>query len=141
DKGIDYLSQDMEDSNFFILQDVGTVLAEIEAKKLPKEEEYTAKEEFFRDYSIKSERIHTLTQLLKAYTLFEKDNEYVVMDGEVNIVAQPTGRITDRRRCSDGFHQAIEAKRNVKAAAATQTFATIALPNHLRMYNKLAGMT
>ena len=141
DKGIDYLSQDMEDPNFFILQDVGTVLAEIEAKKLPKEEEYTAKEEFFRDYSIKSERIHTLTQLLKAYTLFEKDNEYVVMDGQVKIVDEQTGRIMDGRRYSDGLHQAIEAKENVKVEAATQTFATITLQNYFRMYNKLAGMT
>src|SRR5690625_135085 len=141
DKGIDYLSQDMEDPNFFILQDVGTVLAEIEAKKLPKEEEYTAKEEFFRDYSIKSERIHTLTQLLKAYTLFEKDNEYVVMDGQVKIVDEQTGRVMDGRRYSDGLHQAIEAKENVTVEAATQTFATITLQNFFRMYHKLSGMT
>src|SRR5690625_3269621 len=141
DKGIDYLSQDIEDPNFFILQDVGTVLAEIEAKKLPKEEEYTAKEEFFRDYSIKSERIHTLTQLLKAYTLFEKDNEYVVMDGQVKIVDEQTGRIMDGRRYSDGLHQAIEAKENVKIEDATQTFATVTLQNYFRMYRKLSGMT
>lgn len=141
DKGIEYLSKGMDDPNFFILQDVGTVLAEIEAQKLPKEEEYQAKEEFFRDFSIKSERIHTLTQLLKAYTLFEKDNEYVVMEGQVKIVDEQTGRIMDGRRYSDGLHQAIEAKENVKVEAATQTFATITLQNYFRMYNKLAGMT
>lgn len=141
DKGIEYLSQGMEDPNFFILPDVGTELATIEAKKLPKEEEHQAKEEFFRDFSIKSERIHTLTQLLKAYTLFEKDVEYVVMDGQVKIVDEQTGRIMDGRRYSDGLHQAIEAKENVKVEAATQTFATVTLQNYFRMYNKLAGMT
>ena len=141
DRGIEYLSQGMEDPNFFILPDVGTVLAEIEAKKLPKEEEYKEKEEFFRDFSIKSERIHTLTQLLKAYTLFEKDIEYVVMEGQVKIVDEQTGRIMDGRRYSDGLHQAIEAKENVKVEAATQTFATVTLQNYFRMYNKLAGMT
>jgi|26BtaG_2_1085354.scaffolds.fasta_scaffold00152_15 preprotein translocase subunit SecA len=141
DRGIEYISQGMEDSDFFILQDVGTVLAEIENQNLPKEEEYQAKEEFFRDYSIKSERIHTLTQLLKAYTLFEKDVEYVVMDSQVKIVDEQTGRIMDGRRYSDGLHQAIEAKENVKIEAATQTFATVTLQNYFRMYNKLAGMT
>lgn len=141
DRGIEYLSKGMEDSNFFILPDVGSVLADIEAKKLPKEEEYKEKEEFFRDFSIKSERIHTLTQLLKAYTLFEKDIEYVVMDGQVKIVDEQTGRIMDGRRYSDGLHQAIEAKESVKVEAATQTFATITLQNYFRMYNKLAGMT
>lgn len=141
DKGIEYLSQGMEDPNFFVLPDVGTELATIEAKNLPKEEEHLAKEEFFRDFSIKSERIHTLTQLLKAYTLFEKDVEYVVMEGQVKIVDEQTGRIMDGRRYSDGLHQAIEAKENVKVEAATQTFATITLQNYFRMYNKLAGMT
>lgn len=141
DKGIEYMSQGMEDPSFFILPDVGTELATIEAKNLPKEEEHLAKEEFFRDFSIKSERIHTLTQLLKAYTLFEKDNEYVVMEGQVKIVDEQTGRIMDGRRYSDGLHQAIEAKENVKIEAATQTFATITLQNYFRMYNKLAGMT
>lgn len=141
DKGIEYLSQGMEDSNFFVLPEVGVVLAEIEAKKLSKEEELKEKEEFFRDFSIKSERIHTLTQLLKAYTLFEKDVEYVVMEGQVKIVDEQTGRIMDGRRYSDGLHQAIEAKETVKVEAATQTFATITLQNYFRMYNKLAGMT
>ena len=141
DKGIEYLSQGMEDPNFFILPDVATKIGEIEAKKLPKEEEYQEKEEFFREFSIKSERIHTLTQLLKAYTLFEKDVEYVVMDGQVKIVDEQTGRIMDGRRYSDGLHQAIEAKENVKIEAATQTFATVTLQNYFRMYNKLAGMT
>ena len=141
DRGIEYISQGMDDADFFILQDVGTVLAEIETQNLPKEEEYQAKEEFFRDFSIKSERIHTLTQLLKAYTLFEKDVEYVVMDSQVKIVDEQTGRIMDGRRYSDGLHQAIEAKENVKIEAATQTFATVTLQNYFRMYNKLAGMT
>lgn len=141
DKGIEYLSQGMEDPNFFILPDVATKIGEIESKNLPKEEEYQEKEEFFREFSIKSERIHTLTQLLKAYTLFEKDVEYVVMDGQVKIVDEQTGRIMDGRRYSDGLHQAIEAKENVKIEAATQTFATVTLQNYFRMYNKLAGMT
>lgn len=141
DKGIEFLSQGMEDPDFFILPDLTVALAEIEAKKLPKEEEVKEKEEFFRDFSIKSERIHTLTQLLKAYTLFEKDVEYVVMDGQVKIVDEQTGRIMDGRRYSDGLHQAIEAKETVKVEAATQTFATVTLQNYFRMYNKLAGMT
>ncbi|HLV23896.1 MAG TPA: preprotein translocase subunit SecA [Moheibacter sp.] len=141
DKGIEYLSQGMEDPNFFILPDVATKIGEIESKNLSKEEEYQEKEEFFREFSIKSERIHTLTQLLKAYTLFEKDVEYVVMDGQVKIVDEQTGRIMDGRRYSDGLHQAIEAKESVKIEAATQTFATVTLQNYFRMYNKLAGMT
>ncbi|MET3732327.1 preprotein translocase subunit SecA [Moheibacter stercoris] len=141
DKGIEYLSKGMDDPNFFILPDVSTTIGEIESKKLSKEDEYKEKEEFFREFSIKSERIHTLTQLLKAYTLFEKDIEYVVMDGQVKIVDEQTGRIMDGRRYSDGLHQAIEAKENVKIEAATQTFATITLQNYFRMYNKLAGMT
>lgn len=141
DKGIEFLSKGMEDPNFFILPDVSTKIGEIESKNLSKEEEYKEKEEFFREFSIKSERIHTLTQLLKAYTLFEKDIEYVVMDGQVKIVDEQTGRIMDGRRYSDGLHQAIEAKENVKIEAATQTFATITLQNYFRMYNKLAGMT
>lgn len=141
DRGIEYLSQGMEDPNFFVLPEVGNVLAEIEAKNLSKEDELKEKEEFFRDFSIKSERIHTLTQLLKAYTLFEKDVEYVVMEGQVKIVDEQTGRIMDGRRYSDGLHQAIEAKESVKVEAATQTFATVTLQNYFRMYNKLAGMT
>ncbi len=141
DKGIEYMSQGAEDKDFFVLQDIGTEIAELEAKNLPKEEEFAAKEELFRDFAVKSERVHTLNQLLKAYTLFEKDDEYVVMDGEVKIVDEQTGRIMDGRRYSDGLHQAIEAKENVKIEAATQTFATITLQNYFRMYNKLAGMT
>lgn len=141
DKGVEYMSQGNSDPNFFVLQDIGTEIAELEAKNLPKEEEFAQKEELFRDYAIKSERIHTLNQLLKAYTLFEKDDEYVVMDGEVKIVDEQTGRIMEGRRYSDGLHQAIEAKENVKIEAATQTFATITLQNYFRMYNKLAGMT
>ena len=141
DKGVDYMSQGNEDPNFFILQDIGTEIAELEAKNLPKEEEFLAKEELFREFAVKSDRVHTLNQLLKAYTLFERDDQYVVMDGEVKIVDEQTGRIMDGRRYSDGLHQAIEAKENVRIEAATQTFATITLQNYFRMYNKLAGMT
>ena len=141
DKGIEYLSKGMEDENFFILPDVSTSIAAIENSGKSKEEVALMKEEFFRDFSIKSERIHTMSQLLKAYTLFEKDNEYVVVDGEVKIVDESTGRIMDGRRYSDGLHQAIEAKENVKIEAATQTFATVTLQNYFRMYNKLGGMT
>ena len=141
DKGVDYMSQGNEDPNFFVLQDIGTEIAELEAKNLPKEEEFLAKEELFREFAVKSDRVHTLNQLLKAYTLFERDDQYVVMDGEVKIVDEQTGRIMDGRRYSDGLHQAIEAKENVRIEAATQTFATITLQNYFRMYNKLAGMT
>ncbi|MCW0486548.1 preprotein translocase subunit SecA [Riemerella anatipestifer] len=141
DKGVEYMSQGNSDPNFFVLQDIGTELTELEAQNLPKEEEFAKKEELFRDFAVKSERIHTLNQLLKAYTLFEKDDQYVVMDGEVKIVDEQTGRIMEGRRYSDGLHQAIEAKENVKIEAATQTFATITLQNYFRMYNKLAGMT
>ena len=141
DKGVEYMSQGNSDPNFFVLQDIGTEIAELEAKNLPKEEEFAAKDELFREFAIKSERVHTLNQLLKAYTLFEKDDQYVVIDGEVKIVDEQTGRIMEGRRYSDGLHQAIEAKENVKIEAATQTFATITLQNYFRMYNKLAGMT
>jgi preprotein translocase subunit SecA len=141
DKGVEYMSQGNQDSNFFVLEDIGTLVAELEAQNLTKEEEFAKKEELFREYAVKSERIHTLSQLLKAYTVFEKDDEYVVIDGEVKIVDEQTGRIMEGRRYSDGLHQAIEAKENVKIEAATQTFATITLQNYFRMYNKLAGMT
>lgn len=141
DKGVEYMSAGNEDQQFFVLTDIGTEIAELEKKNLSKEEEFAAKEELYRDFSIKSERIHTLNQLLKAYTLFEKDDEYVVIDGEVKIVDEQTGRIMEGRRYSDGLHQAIEAKENVKIEAATQTFATVTLQNYFRMYNKLAGMT
>ena len=141
DKGVEYMSQGNQDKDFFVLQDIATEIAELEAKNLGKDEEFAAKEELFRNFAEKSERVHTMNQLLKAYTLFEKDDEYVVIDGEVKIVDEQTGRIMEGRRYSDGLHQAIEAKENVKIEAATQTFATITLQNYFRMYNKLAGMT
>jgi len=140
DNGIQYLSQDT-DAQFFVLPDIGTGIAQIEKENLEPEVAAERKEELFRDFSIKSERIHTLTQLLKAYTLFEKDTEYVIMDNKVMIVDEQTGRIMDGRRYSDGLHQAIEAKENVKIEAATQTFATVTLQNYFRMYSKLGGMT
>ncbi len=140
DNGIKFLSQDT-DNDFFVLPDIGTEIANIEKQNLDKEAEAVQKEELFRDFGVKSERIHTLTQLLKAYTLFEKDIEYVIMDNKIMIVDEQTGRIMDGRRYSDGLHQAIEAKENVKIEAATQTFATITLQNYFRMYSKLAGMT
>jgi len=140
DNGVQFLSQDT-DSSFFVLPDIGTEIHKIEKANLEKEEEAERKDELFKDFSIKSERIHTLTQLLKAYSLFEKDTEYVVMDNKVLIVDEQTGRIMDGRRYSDGLHQAIEAKENVKIEAATQTFATVTLQNYFRMYSKLAGMT
>ena len=140
EKGVSYLSTE-EDKEFFVLPDIGSAIAEIENKGLELEEEATEKDQLFKDFSIKSERIHTLNQLLKAYTLFEKDVEYVVMDNKVMIVDEQTGRIMDGRRYSDGLHQAIEAKENVKIEALTQTFATVTLQNYFRMYKKLAGMT
>ena len=140
DNGIKFLSKDT-DSDFFVLPDIGTEIANIEKQNLEKEAEAERKEELFRDFGVKSERIHTLTQLLKAYTLFEKDIEYVIMENKIMIVDEQTGRIMDGRRYSDGLHQAIEAKENVKIEAATQTFATITLQNYFRMYSKLAGMT
>ena len=140
DNGIKFLSQDT-DENFFVLPDIGMEIAAIEKQNLEKEAEAELKESLFRDFSVKSERIHTLTQLLKAYALFEKDTEYVIMDNKILIVDEQTGRIMDGRRYSDGLHQAIEAKENVKIEAATQTFATITLQNYFRMYNKLGGMT
>ena len=140
DNGVQFLSQDT-DSSFFVLPDIGTEIHKIEKANLEKEEEAERKDALFKDFSIKSERIHTLTQLLKAYSLFEKDTEYVVMDNKVMIVDEQTGRIMDGRRYSDGLHQAIEAKENVKIEAATQTFATVTLQNYFRMYSKLAGMT
>ncbi|WP_103327135.1 preprotein translocase subunit SecA [Bacteroidetes bacterium endosymbiont of Geopemphigus sp.] len=141
DKGIDFLSKDVSDSHFFILRDIVTEIAELESTNLPKEEEDKKKETLLKEFSIKSARLHTLNQLLKAYTLFEKDIDYVVIDGQVKIVDEQTGRIMDGRRYSDGLHQAIEAKENVKIEAASQTFATITLQNYFRMYSKLAGMT
>jgi preprotein translocase subunit SecA len=140
DNGIKYLSGDT-DSTFFLLPDIGSEIARIEKMNLEKDAEAEEKEKLFQDFAVKSERIHTLTQLLKAYTLFEKDVEYVIMDDKILIVDEQTGRIMDGRRYSDGLHQAIEAKENVKIEAATQTFATITLQNYFRMYSKLAGMT
>ncbi|MBT8210114.1 MAG: preprotein translocase subunit SecA, partial [Eudoraea sp.] len=140
DKGIEHISGD-QDNNFFIMPDIGSEIAKIENQNLEIEQEAELKEELFKDFSVKSERIHTMSQLLKAYTLFEKDVEYVVIDNKVMIVDEQTGRIMDGRRYSDGLHQAIEAKENVKIEAMTQTFATVTLQNYFRMYNKLAGMT
>ena len=141
DKGIEHLSSDVNDPNFFVLPDISMEIAEVENKELDIEKEAEEKERIYAEFSEKSERIHTLNQLLKAYTLFEKDIEYVLMDNKVKIVDEQTGRIMDGRRYSDGLHQAIEAKENVKIEDATQTFATITLQNYFRMYRKLSGMT
>ncbi|MBC9911529.1 preprotein translocase subunit SecA [Chitinophaga varians] len=141
EKGIGLITQGGEDPNFFVMPDVGSELAEIEKMAVTPEEKLQRKELMLQDYAQKSDRIHSVQQLLKAYTLFDKDVEYVVMDGKVKIVDEQTGRILDGRRYSDGLHQAIEAKENVKVEAATQTFATITLQNYFRMYHKLAGMT
>ncbi|WP_338357915.1 preprotein translocase subunit SecA [Yeosuana marina] len=140
DKGVEYLSG-KDDPNFFVMPEIGLEIAKIEKQKLPLEEEAKLKEELYKDFGIKSERIHTLNQLLKAYALFEKDTQYVVIDNKVMIVDEQTGRIMDGRRYSDGLHQAIEAKENVKIEDATQTFATVTLQNYFRMYRKLSGMT
>lgn len=140
DKGIDYLSGE-QNRDFFVMPDIGSEIAKIENQNLEIEKEAELKEDLFKDFTVKSERIHTLTQLLKAYTLFEKDVEYVVIENKVLIVDEQTGRIMDGRRYSDGLHQAIEAKENVKIEALTQTFATVTLQNYFRMYRKLAGMT
>ena len=140
DKGIEFLSG-KDDPDFFVMPEIGMEISNIEKENLSKEEEAQKKEDLFRDYSLKSERIHTLRQLLKAYTLFEKDTEYVVIDNKVKIVDEQTGRMMEGRRYSDGLHQAIEAKENVKIEDATQTFATITLQNYFRMYRKLSGMT
>ncbi len=140
DKGVDYISGE-QDKDFFVMPDIGGEIAEIENQNLEIEKEAELKDELFKNFAIKSERIHTMSQLLKAYTLFEKDVEYVVMDNKVMIVDEQTGRIMDGRRYSDGLHQAIEAKENVKIEALTQTFATVTLQNYFRMYQKLSGMT
>ncbi|MBT8293304.1 MAG: preprotein translocase subunit SecA [Eudoraea sp.] len=140
DKGIEYISGDQQ-KDFFVMPDIGSEIAKIENQNLEIEEEAAEKEELFKDFAVKSERIHTMSQLLKAYTLFEKDVEYVVIENKVMIVDEQTGRIMDGRRYSDGLHQAIEAKENVKIEAMTQTFATVTLQNYFRMYKKLSGMT
>ncbi|MFY7970751.1 MAG: preprotein translocase subunit SecA [Flavobacteriales bacterium] len=141
EKGIHLMSSNMEDDRFFVLPDIGTEVAEIEKRAQNDEEKARMLEALQRDYAVKSERIHTINQLLKAYSLFEKDVDYVVIDNKVKIVDEQTGRIMEGRRYSDGLHQAIEAKENVKVEAATQTYATITLQNYFRMYHKLAGMT
>ena len=141
DKGIDIMTGSTEDPEFFVLPDIGSEIAEIEKSNLSEEEKQIKKDAAFQNYAVKSERVHTVNQLLKAYTLFIKDDQYVVMDNKVLIVDEQTGRIMDGRRYSDGLHQAIEAKEHVKVEAATQTYATITLQNYFRMYHKLAGMT
>ncbi len=141
EKGIDLISTSVENTSFFVLPDVGNEIAEIEKSDISDAEKLKVKDELLQDFSVKSERVHTMNQLLKAYTLFEKDVEYVLMDNKVKIVDEQTGRIMEGRRYSDGLHQAIEAKERVKVEASTQTFATITLQNYFRMYHKLAGMT
>lgn len=141
DKGISHLSDKTQNDNFFVLPDIGVNIGEIDSSEIESEEKAKQKEELYKDFNIKSERIHTMNQLLKAYTVFEKDVEYVVMENKVMIVDEQTGRIMDGRRYSDGLHQAIEAKENCKIEDATQTFATVTLQNYFRMYRKLSGMT
>jgi len=141
DKGIEALSGKGGDKNFFVLPDISTEIGIIDKSSDSPEEKLAKKEEVYREFSMKSERIHTMNQLLKAYTLFEKDVEYVNMDGKIMIVDEQTGRIMEGRRYSDGLHQAIEAKENVKVEAASQTLATVTLQNFFRMYHKLSGMT
>lgn len=142
DNGHELLAGDLEDHNFFVLPDIGSEIATLENDtSLNSEEIVVQKDELLQNYAVKTERVHTLNQLMKAYTLFEKDVEYVVMEGKVKIVDEQTGRIMEGRRYSDGLHQAIEAKEHVKVEAATQTFATVTLQNYFRMYHKLSGMT
>ncbi|MDO9579994.1 MAG: preprotein translocase subunit SecA, partial [Bacteroidales bacterium] len=141
EKGLDLISTSVEDASFFILPDVGSKIADMEKSDLSDKEKLRIKDELLQDYSVKSERVHTMTQLLKAWTLFDLDTEYIVVDNKVKIVDEQTGRVLEGRRYSDGLHQAIEAKENVKVEAATQTYATITLQNYFRMYHKLAGMT
>ncbi len=141
EKGIDLLSKSYDDSSFFILPDINIAISELEKEGLSEKKFLEKKNEIIKDYSVKSERVHTVHQLLKAYTLFEKDIEYVIMENKIKIVDEQTGRIMEGRRYSDGLHQAIEAKENVKVEAATQTYATITLQNYFRMYKKLSGMT
>jgi preprotein translocase subunit SecA len=142
DKGIDLISGDSDDPDFFVMPDIGSEMAVLDkSESLSEEEKVAKKDEVMQSYSVKSERVHTINQLLKAYAMFEKDVEYVVMDNKVKIVDEQTGRIMEGRRYSDGLHQAIEAKEKVKVEAATQTYATVTLQNYFRMYSKLAGMT
>ncbi len=141
EKGHDLIARKVSESNFFILPDMGTEISELEKKNLTAEEKAAARDALLNEYAIKSERVHTVNQLLKAYAMFDKDVEYIVVDNKIKIVDEQTGRILEGRRYSDGLHQAIEAKERVKVEAATQTFATITLQNYFRMYHKLAGMT
>ena len=142
DKGNDWIAEQVHDPSLFVLPDITSQLSALEAdNSLSEEDKLNKKDELLTDYAIKSERVHTIQQLLKAYTMFNRDDEYVVIDGEVKIVDEQTGRIMEGRRWSDGLHQAVEAKEHVKVEAATQTFATITLQNYFRMYHKLAGMT
>jgi preprotein translocase subunit SecA len=141
ENGLDLISDSVEDISFFILPDVGSKIADIEKSDISDREKLKIKDELLQDYSVKSERVHTMTQLLKAWTLFDRDTEYIVVDNKVKIVDEQTGRVLEGRRYSDGLHQAIEAKENVKVEDATQTYATITLQNYFRMYHKLAGMT
>ena len=141
DKGHDVLASEVSDPEFFVLPDVGSQIATIEHSALSTAERQAKKDELMEDFALKSERVHTMLQLLKAYSMFEKDVDYIIVDGKVKIVDEQTGRIMEGRRWSDGLHQAVEAKENVTVEAATQTFATITLQNYFRMYHKLAGMT
>ena len=141
DKGRDLITGNLSDSNFFVLPDVGAAIAEVQKSSLTAAEKQVKKDEILADFALKSERVHTVTQLLKAYTMFDKEIDYIIQDGKIKIVDEQTGRIMEGRRWSDGLHQAVEAKENVKVEAATQTFATITLQNYFRMYHKLAGMT
>ena len=142
DKGRDLITGNLEDTNFFVLPDVGAAIAEVQKNlELTAEEKQVKKDEILADFALKSERVHTVNQLLKAYTMFDKEIDYIIQDGKIKIVDEQTGRIMEGRRWSDGLHQAVEAKENVKVEAATQTFATITLQNYFRMYHKLAGMT
>ena len=142
DKGRDLITGNLSDSNFFVLPDVGAAVAEVQKNPdLTPEQKQVKKDEIYADFALKSERVHTVNQLLKAYTMFDKEVDYIIADGKIKIVDEQTGRIMEGRRWSDGLHQAVEAKENVKVEAATQTFATITLQNYFRMYHKLAGMT
>ena len=142
DKGRDLITGNLEDPNFFVLPDVGAAVAEVQKDdSLSAEEKQVKKDEIHADFALKSERVHTVTQLLKAYTMFDREIDYIIQDGKIKIVDEQTGRIMEGRRWSDGLHQAVEAKENVKVEAATQTFATITLQNYFRMYHKLSGMT
>ena len=141
DKGRDLITGNLDDSEFFVLPDVGAAMAEIQKSDLPAAEKQEKKDALMADFALKSERVHTVNQLLKAYTMFDKEIDYIIVDGKIKIVDEQTGRVMEGRRWSDGLHQAVEAKENVKVEAATQTFATITLQNYFRMYHKLAGMT